>query len=352
MAATIGIKVANGEFYPIIEENSAGKKRLILTTVHDGQKSVQIDLYKSFTRTMAEAMYIGSLVVENISPKKKGEPSVELIISSNEEGIISADSIDLDGSGAESQHLSVALKSFDDDLSYDIPDFELETGEASDSPPPGLYAATAKYNKPGKKRSFLILIIAIIVGLLLAGVLLWFFVFHGSLSLSGTVPVVTADIQAGSTEIPPAPVVKPESDASQSAPPVIGNTTPPAGNQAAQNPAENSPVPAAKPETVTPPAPTVQSPPQVIVAPRAQQPAPTQTYNRERPVPPVRSFAVPATIPRDGFAYRIRWGDTLWDIADAFYRNPWLYPRIARFNGIRNPDRIISGTTIRVPPRN
>jgi nucleoid-associated protein YgaU len=56
--------------------------------------------------------------------------------------------------------------------------------------------------------------------------------------------------------------------------------------------------------------------------------------------------------PRGGAPYTIRWGDTLWDISEAFYRNPWLYPRIARFNAIRNPDFIISGRTIRIPPRN
>jgi nucleoid-associated protein YgaU len=69
-------------------------------------------------------------------------------------------------------------------------------------------------------------------------------------------------------------------------------------------------------------------------------------------VPPVVSFKVPATIPAAGVPYKIAWGDTLWDIAEAFYRNPWLYTRIARFNNIRNPDHIISGTTIRVPPKN
>ncbi|MDR2102110.1 MAG: LysM peptidoglycan-binding domain-containing protein, partial [Treponema sp.] len=94
--------------------------------------------------------------------------------------------------------------------------------------------------------------------------------------------------------------------------------------------------------------PVIQAPP----APAVTQTAPVQTYTRTRPAPPVASFKVPATIPREGFRYTIRWGDTLWDIAEAFYRNPWLYPRIARFNNIRNPDRIISGTTIRIPPRN
>ena len=47
--------------------------------------------------------------------------------------------------------------------------------------------------------------------------------------------------------------------------------------------------------------------------------------------------------------YRIRWGDTLWDIADAYYKNPWRYPKIARYNKIKNPDVIISGTDILIP---
>jgi nucleoid-associated protein YgaU len=66
----------------------------------------------------------------------------------------------------------------------------------------------------------------------------------------------------------------------------------------------------------------------------------------------VASYKVPATIPKGGVPYKIRWGDTLWDISEAFYRDPWRYRRIARFNNIRNPDLIISGRTIRVPPKN
>ncbi|MDR0289492.1 MAG: LysM peptidoglycan-binding domain-containing protein [Treponema sp.] len=78
----------------------------------------------------------------------------------------------------------------------------------------------------------------------------------------------------------------------------------------------------------------------------------TQAAPRNRPPAPVSSYRVPAVIPRDGAPYQIRWGDTLWDISEAFYRNPWLYPRIARFNNIQNPDHIIAGRTIRIPPKN
>ena len=52
-----------------------------------------------------------------------------------------------------------------------------------------------------------------------------------------------------------------------------------------------------------------------------------------------------------GVSYKIKWGDTLWDIADSYYKNPWLYPKIAKFNSIKNPDVIISGTWITIPPK-
>ncbi|MGN0740017.1 MAG: LysM peptidoglycan-binding domain-containing protein [Treponema sp.] len=47
--------------------------------------------------------------------------------------------------------------------------------------------------------------------------------------------------------------------------------------------------------------------------------------------------------------YKIKWGDTLWDLAKSYYNNPWKYPKIAKYNGIKNPDHIISGTTIIIP---
>ena len=138
MASNIGIKIANGEFYPLLEENSLVKKRMILTTVHDNQPSMQIDLYRSSVNVMADAQYIGSVVVENIKPKSKGEPSIEMVISSDANGEIIADAIDLDtGSSGDHYVLTVSLKSLDETTrDMEIPDFELETSE---EPPSGLY---------------------------------------------------------------------------------------------------------------------------------------------------------------------------------------------------------------------
>jgi nitrogen fixation-related uncharacterized protein len=309
MASTIGIKIANGDFYSIIEENSSVKKRLILTTVHDKQRSVQIDLYKSFTKTMADALYIGSLVVENIVPKPKGEPSIELVISSNKEGEIVADAIDLDTrSSGEHHYLNVSLKSLDEDnRDGEIPDFELEQNE---EPPSGLYGK-AKAAKEGKTRSFPWLLLVIIGVIIIAAILaLWFFFLRGKSGAPDRPrPAAESVLPAESEVMAPADQAK------------SGETV---------RPAEKPPV--------------VQAP--------STQPKPAAAVKRDRPPAPVSSYKVPALIPPEGASYRIRWGDTLWDISEAFYRDPWLYPRIARFNNIGNPDLIISGTTIRVPPKN
>ena len=313
MASNIGIKIANGEFYPIMEEFSSIKKRLILTTVHDNQPSVQIDLYRSPQGAMPDAQYIGSVVVENIKPKPKGDPSIEMVISSDSNGDIIADAIDLDtGAGGEHYVLTVSLKSLDEtSRDMEIPDFELESNE---EPPSGLYnqGNETRREKTGGKPGLLILILLLLLLGLLAG---WLF-FLGGMDVVRSMFDKPAAVQTTQQEEPqqqPAPV-------------------------------QEEPASAPVQQVVEPP-PVIQAP---AAAPAPRQPS-TRANGRN---PPVLSYNVPATIPREGVNYRIRWGDTLWDIADAFYRDPWQYPRIARHNNISNPDLIISGRTIRVPPRN
>jgi len=306
MASNIGIKIANGEFYSVMEEASNVKKRLVLTTVHDGQRSVQIDLYKSALSSMADAVYIGSLVVENIAPKPKGDPSIELVIASGDNDEISAEAVDLDSpGGAERQLLNVSLQALDEQGTYEVPDFELESNEA---PPSGLYEkAQAIVDEEEKRSAFpLVPVLIGVLALALIAFLLWFFLFRAP--ASGTAPAPTVAPTAPATAAPEAP----------------------------------------KPAV----APAIEAP--VVTAPAATKPAEPAAVSakRVRPPAPVKSYKVPNTIPKEGVRYKIRWGDTLWDISEAFYRNPWLYPRIARFNKIRNPDLIISGTYLRVPPKN
>ena len=44
---TIGIKLADGSFYPVLEDNTPSEKQLELTTAHNNQTKVMVDLYRS-----------------------------------------------------------------------------------------------------------------------------------------------------------------------------------------------------------------------------------------------------------------------------------------------------------------
>ena len=94
---------------------------------------------------------------------------------------------------------------------------------------------------------------------------------------------------------------------------------------------EPEPMPAPEP---LPPVPQAQEE-EVVVIENAEDVVPLPP-----PVTPVK--------PKD-INYKIKWGDTLWDISDTYYKNPWRYKYIARYNGIKNPDYIISGTYITIP---
>jgi len=273
---------------------------------------------------MVDALYIGSLIVESIKPRPKGEPSIELVISSTTGGEITADAVDMDTSvRGDHQTLKVSLKSIEDDtLDADLPDFELEQ---NDLPPTGLstglFEKTAKVKKDEKGRSGFpwFAVIAAILLLVVAGAAFWFFILRDTGEPSAPPPAPPA-VQAPPTAPPPPPPAPP---------------------------------PTAPPPAVTqPPAPPAPVPPPPVIQAPVQPPAVAAPVTRQRPPPPVSFFNVPAVIPSGGFPYRVRYGDTLWDIAEAFYRNPLLFPHIARFNNIRNPNLIISGSVIYVPPRN
>jgi nucleoid-associated protein YgaU len=343
MASTIGIKVANGEFYPIMEENSPVKKRLILTTAHDNQKSIQVDLYNSYAKTMADALYVGSLVVENLQARPKGEPNIEMILSSNAAGQITANAVDLDASAPGApQHLSVSLADVaeEDRVNDEISDFDLELHE----PPRGLYERDSPSSRTARKkkspRSLLLIAGALFLAL---GGLLYFFFFTGrGIAIRSGLRRPAA---AAAPAVPASPAV-PAAPARPAQTPAATPAQTPAQPEPAAQPAQPRDQSAAVPEQPLAPPPLISSSQQ---PPRA---AASEARSERTRLPPVASYKVPQTIPRGGAPYTIRWGDTLWDISEAFYRNPWLYPRIARFNAIRDPDFIIAGSAIRIPPRN
>ena len=88
---TIGIKLADGSFYPLLEEGKPAKKSVSLTTVQDNQTIVHVDVYRSKTGTMEDAEYVDTLEIKNLNPHANGEPSFNLDIGLDENNELSAD---------------------------------------------------------------------------------------------------------------------------------------------------------------------------------------------------------------------------------------------------------------------
>jgi hypothetical protein len=120
---TIGIKTADHTFYPIMEDDTRVRRRLVLTTVRDNQTQVQIDLFRSVTGTLEDSEYVGSLIVQDIEETAKGEPEVILDLGIDTDGNLSATARD-ERSGSY-QSLSVNLTALQEQDLFEVPDFEI-----------------------------------------------------------------------------------------------------------------------------------------------------------------------------------------------------------------------------------
>ena len=300
------------------------RKRLVVTTVQDGQPSVQIDLYRGQGPRVEGATYIGSLVVEGIPSMAKGEPDIRMDLGLAEDGTLTA--FAQEASTGASQSLKVSLEALSEEEKYEVPDFEFsestdeaplstfsdEDFEGTDSLPPEADSAQlladvrseadaeeAKEKPKGRRSLHLLLVIlGIVVILLLLGFLIYRFV------------------------IAPPSVAK----AAEGPKPVAAQPVPPSAQPT-------------EPAKIEAPAPAAAETAPAAPAPAAAEPA----------APAMEKKSVPFRKP--GVTYKIRWGDTLWDLSYAYYRDPWVYMRIAKANKIKNPDLIISGNKIWIPAK-
>lgn len=131
---TIGIKLADGTFYPILEEGSPEKKEVNLTTVKDNQTTVQVDLYRSEDGTMQNAEYVDSLEIKNLVKHPNGEPDIALDISIDENNELQAELHDPE-TGKNSQTLvSLVSKSLDElNVDSDITGADIENSTQDES---------------------------------------------------------------------------------------------------------------------------------------------------------------------------------------------------------------------------
>lgn len=402
--------MADGAFFPIMEEGQPDKKKINLTTVKDNQTTVQVSLYASESSSMEDAVLIDTLKINKLERQPNGQPDINLSISldkddkleatlkddsTKEEASINADLREVllasdknpgSGKGLLGAAEEIKLKSELDDMEFDIPDFnegpapEAETvvdvpatrakkesepeaqddftlpdfdqedvpvdepvdskldlpdfnepnfDEPSFNEPDTFNAASDDFEMPnfdeeaeqkqtaapsssdmdfsdlyddeneeGEKKTRLPVLICLICAIICILAVLLLFVIPSRFNLFSSK----------------------NSQKSQQTQEQVAPLPPPAQKEEP------------KPEPVAPAAKENE----IVVVEEAEIVVPDLPKVEEKKRPKV-------------ITYKIKWGDTLWDISAAYYKNPWRYKKIAKYNGIKNPDHIVSGTTIKIP---
>ncbi len=475
---TIGIKLADGSFYPILEDNTPCEKELELTTAHNNQTKVMVDLYRSASCSMEDAEYVDSLQIENLVAHPNGEPNIKFLISIDENNQLSAKLIDSETGIESGTSITLVSRTLEERLvtdEYDINDTqETDTldataavaGVAGAAVAGGLLASAANFSdettesnetteSTDSQETFFDDVDTIkeqtpvdeetFVDADTSDINFDSFEdstqtqeetqeFAPQTEQSEEMSFEDSDSQASNEEfsIEDSPLSDMDFDIPESEPtvedstqtqqaeiaddfftndekikePTFDSASPVAGglnfdglydeetkrgsssttenneddvkkktkvpviicivcaiiciiatllvlitkhNLKKKNPAKTETAieqPAQKSDdsskkskssktAKTEPAVPEAKEDEVIIIEKAEKVVPTQPK--------------PSAEKSKNITYRIKWGDTLWDIADSYYKNPWRYKYIARYNGIRNPDFIISGTVITIP---
>jgi hypothetical protein len=334
--ATIGIKIANGNFYPLLDENARQKKEFVLIPARKGQKVAQINFYKSESRIMEDAQYIGGLSIGNREIEMDEDTAIALTIVSNGQGEISV--AVKNTKTDEFQQLAIALEAFEPAGKHKI--FDEDTGK-TDYGDSGIVPLEFLYEQKYSKKPPLLPIAAAVAALAVLGGLLCFFVLRGkgkTAKIPEIAAVETVETKEKSVLVPAAEQPSGKTDAA----PPAGQEEPPVEQAAAESADEEERIPAI--ETIS----DAETAPVFVREAAAALPAGEKP---EKMPAPVRSYKIPRPIPGNGATYRVRWGDTLWDIADVFYNNAWLYRRLAKYNKLRPSAILLPGTVIRIPQK-
>lgn len=332
----IGIKLSDGSFYPVLTMGETTEKQLKLTTARDGQTSIRLHLYRSATGTMEDAEYIDSLRIDELNFHAMNEPTVALSVTVDDDGNVSAELSDLETGKIAAKTVTIPVTAISDlpdfdidfdipepkdssefdtpplteeDLDFDIPldsktrailseipaekkvsdsndDFSMQESPFTDSSLYDGLAPEGKNKKGGISIPAAICIICAVICLCALGIMVFIAPPKWLMNLK-SIPAYNFE----TTLIP--------EDTAEDTP----------------SPYENTIVVSEEP--IIPEQP-------VIVEP-----------DEEGSNSPIKHL--------------VKWGDTLWDIAGSYYKNPWAYPRIVKENNIKNPDYIVSGTILIIP---
>lgn len=141
----IGIKLADGSFFPVIGLDSGEHKKLVLTTSRDFQEKVKIDFFMGEEESSPEMLVpVGEMFMEDLESETQGTPEIKLFLSIDSDGNLIARAVD-DVVGEEESksyviplsdefHNAIQAESATDTLDSDfLPSLSMDPGEDMDT---------------------------------------------------------------------------------------------------------------------------------------------------------------------------------------------------------------------------
>ncbi len=292
---SIGIRLFDDSFVPVLTEGEVKNKRVILTTVRDNQEKAIIELFEGTSDTCSENEYLGKLTIDINRNTDKGEPGLEVNLRLDDEGVLYAKAWDQESK--EESEIVIEHSSARQIIPETLTDDEInDMGDTKYQEIPSYYEdsnqdyVTHKMNnepqttfneeKPMNKK--LIIIILAIILLLILGILLFFMLKN-------------------TPKKQPKPVVK---------------------------------------ETVIETTNVIEEP-EIIPPPEEIKPVEIKQEAEK----------IIGTNKLEGKKHFVKRGDNLWNICKRYYKDPWYYPNLAEQNQINNPRLILAGTYIIIPPK-
>ncbi|MBO4546875.1 MAG: LysM peptidoglycan-binding domain-containing protein [Treponema sp.] len=400
----IGIKLADGAFFPIMEQGQPDKKKINLTTVKDNQTTVQVSLYASESGSMEDAILIDTLKINKLERQPNGQPDINLSLSldkndnveaqlkdesTNEEAsfnanlsevLLASDKNPGTGKGLLGAAEEIKVKSELDDINFDMPSFdegpapEAET-VVDDVPAKKTEAESDDFALPDFDQTE----VPVDENIDMPDFNMPD--FEEPAAQSDDEPLKFDDEEFKDPTFDNEPVFENDQNQASSSDTSFDSlydendidserkktrlpvlvclicaiicvlavllllfvipsrfnllTSKSSQNEQVQEQAAPLPPPAQKEEPLPPPAPAAKED-EVVVIEEAEIVVPDLPKPEAKKEPKV-------------ITYKIKWGDTLWDISAAYYKNPWRYKKIARYNGIKNPNHIVAGTYIKIP---
>lgn len=140
---TIGIKLADGSFYPVLKEFSNSEKQLDLTTAHNNQTKIMVDLYRSKSCSMEDAEYVDSLQIENLVAHPNGEPDISFSVSIDENNKLSAKIKDSETGNQSKTTITLVSRTIEERLTTD----EYKISDSTEKPKTKKHGFLAKAEK-------------------------------------------------------------------------------------------------------------------------------------------------------------------------------------------------------------